>query len=102
MTETYDIDTDRFPSFSDYLKAEGKYERIRLKVDKMIIARQLVEAMKDQGISKSEMALRMGTSRAQLDRVLDPVSQNVTIETLARAAEALGEHFHMELVKKAA
>lgn len=102
MADFYDIDTDRFPSFSDYLKAEGKFERVRLKADKILIAHQISDAMKHQCISKSQMAARMGTSRAQLNRVLDPTAQNITIETLARAAEALGEHLHIELVKKAA
>jgi antitoxin HicB len=102
MTETYDIDTSGFPSFKDYLKERGRLERVTLLAEKMIVAGQIARAMDEQGLTKSELAERMGTSRAQLDRVLNPNSQNVTIETLARAAEALGQRFHMEIVKKAA
>lgn len=80
----------------------GQLERLTLRVEKRIIAQQIASQMKAQGVSKTELAARMGTSRAQLDRLLNPTSQNVTIETIARAAEALGQRFHMELVKKAA
>lgn len=102
MAETYDIDTGKFPSFRNYLEEHGQLERLTLRVEKRIIAQQIAMQMKEQGVSKTELAARMGTSRAQLDRLLNPTSQNVTIETIARAAEALGQRFHMELVKKAA
>jgi antitoxin HicB len=102
MAEHYDIDASGFPSLHDYLEEKGQLERLTRRVEKRIIARQLAMEMEAQGISKTELAARMGTSRAQLDRLLNPNSQNVTIETIARAAEALGQRFHMELVKKAA
>lgn len=53
--------------------------------------------MQAQMLSKSVMAKRMGTSRAQLDRVLDPDSYNVTIETLIRAAKTLGKRLEFNL-----
>ncbi len=102
MSDTYDIDTSNFPSFRDYLEEAGQLERLSARAEKRIIAGQLAMQMKAQGVSKTELAARMGTSRAQLDRLLNPTSQNVTIETIARAAEALGQRFHMELVEKAA
>ena len=102
MSETYDIDTSQFPSFRDYLEEKGQLERLTARVEKRIIAGQIAAQMKEQGVTKTELAARMGTSRAQIDRLLNPTSQNVTIETIARAAEALGQRFHMELVKKAA
>jgi antitoxin HicB len=102
MTDVFDIDTSNFPSLNDYLREKGTLERLTLQVEKRIIARQIAQQMKEQGITKTELAARMGTSRAQLNRLLNPTSQNVTIETIARAAEALGQRFHMELVEKAA
>jgi antitoxin HicB len=102
MTDTIDIATGRFPSFKDHLKERGRLERVTSLAEKMIVAGQISRAMDEQGLTKSALAARMGTSRAQLDRVLNPNSQNVTIETLARAAEALGQRFHMEIVRKAA
>jgi antitoxin HicB len=99
MADTYDIDASRFPSFSDYLQEKGQRERVTQRVEKRIVARQIAMQMEAQGVTKTELAARMGTSRAQLDRLLNPTSQNVTIDTIARAAEALGHRFHMELVK---
>jgi DNA-binding phage protein len=99
MADTYDIDTSRFPSFRDYLREKGSLERVTARVEKRIAARQLAMAMEAQGMSKTELASRMGTSRAQLDRVLNPTAQNVTIDSLTRAAAALGMRFHMELIK---
>jgi antitoxin HicB len=99
MSRNFDIDVSKFPSIHDYLEGEGQLERLTLRAEKRIIAGQMVLHMKEQGVSKTELASRMGTSRAQLDRLLNPTSQNVTIETIARAAEVLGQRFHMELIK---
>jgi transcriptional regulator with XRE-family HTH domain len=57
---------------------------------KETIARQIARAMKRLGLTKLEMAERMGTSRAALDRLLDPGNESVTLATLLRAAKALG------------
>jgi antitoxin HicB len=63
-----------------------------------VIARQLDALMHDQGLSKSSLAKRMKTSRAQLDRLLDPDNESVTLGTLTRAAHAVGRQLRMELV----
>jgi antitoxin HicB len=54
--------------------------------------------MADQGLTKSELAKRMKTSRAQLDRLLDPDNESVTLGTLTRAAHTVGRQLRMELV----
>ena len=59
---------------------------------------QLEEAMKQQKLSKIEMARRMKTSRAQLDRLLDPDNDSVTLATLRRAAAIVGREVRLELV----
>ena len=46
----------------------------------------------------SAMAAEMDTSRAQLNRVLDPEASNVTLETLSRAAKVVGRGLRVELV----
>lgn len=53
--------------------------------------------MKERGLSKAALARLMHTSRTQVDRVLDPASGNVTIETLQRAAEPVGRKLQLEL-----
>jgi DNA-binding Xre family transcriptional regulator len=85
-------------SFDDFLKKEGIYEEVTARAIKRVIARQLDALMQDQGLSKSSLAKRMKTSRAQLDRLLDPDNESVTLGTLTRAAQAVGRHLRMELV----
>jgi antitoxin HicB len=64
---------------------------------KTVLAWQIQEAMAAQGLSKTAMAKRMNTSRTQLDRLLDPGNTNVQLETLQRAAAAVGRKLHFEL-----
>jgi antitoxin HicB len=85
-------------SFDDFLKEDGIYEEVTARAIKRVIARQLDALMEDQGLSKSALAKKMKTSRAQLDRVLDPDNGSVTLETLTRAAKAVGRQLRMELV----
>lgn len=85
-------------SFDDFLKEEGIYEEVTAATIKRVIARQLDALMTDQGLTKSALAKRMKTSRAQLDRLLDPENESVTLGTLARAAHAVGRNLRMELV----
>jgi antitoxin HicB len=85
-------------SFDDFLKQEGIYEQVTARAIKRVLVRQLDDLMKREEISKTELATRMKTSRAQLDRLLDPENESVTLGTLARAAQAVGRHLRMELV----
>lgn len=85
-------------SFDDFLKEEGVYEEVTVGAIKRVLARQLDTLMEQQGMTKSELAKRMKTSRAQLDRLLDPSNESVTLGTLTRAAKAVGRHLRMELV----
>ena len=85
-------------SFDDFLKEDGIYEEVTARAIKRVIARQLDALMEDQGLTKSALARRMKTSRAQLDRVLDPENGSVTLDTLSRAAKAVGRQLRMELV----
>jgi antitoxin HicB len=59
---------------------------------------QIDKALKDEGISKTEMARRMNTSRPALDRLLDAKNTAVTLHTLRRAAAAVGKRLRLELV----
>jgi antitoxin HicB len=84
--------------FDEFLKEKGIYEEVTARAIKRVIARQLDALMTDQGLTKSGLAKRMKTSRAQLDRLLDPDNESVTLATLTRAAQAVGRHLRMELV----
>lgn len=81
----------------DFLKDQGVLEEFEAAAIKRVIAWQIANEMKVRKLTKVAMAARMKTSRAQLDRLLDPEDGNVTIETLQRAASALGRHLHVEL-----
>ena len=85
-------------SLDDFLEAECVLDEFQAKAIKEVIAWQLQQAMADQKLSKNKMAARMRTSRAQLDRLLDPTAGNVTLETLQRAASVLGRSIRLELV----
>ena len=85
-------------TFDDFLKDEGTYEGTQAVAIKRVLAWQIEKAMKKQCLTKAEMARRMDTSRSQLDRLLDPDRDSVTLETLTRAANAIGRHVKLELV----
>jgi antitoxin HicB len=74
----------------DLLKEEGIYEETRDTAIKRVLAWQISQAMKDQHITKTKMAERMKTSRAQIDRLLDPENRSVQLDTLQRAAGVVG------------
>jgi antitoxin HicB len=65
---------------------------------KRVLAWQLEKSMKSQGVSKQALAARMSTSRSQLDRLLDPENSAVQLDTVARAARALGKRLDIRLV----
>ena len=85
-------------SFDDFLEEDSIYEELTARAIKRVIARQLDALMDEQEITKSELAKRMKTSRAQLDRLLDPNDESVTLGTLTHAAKAVGRQLRMELV----
>jgi hypothetical protein len=84
-------------SFDDWLKEQGIYEEVTTHAIKRVLAWQIEQAMKAEGISKAEMARRMHTSRTQLDRLLDPENDKVQLDTVQRAAAAIGRTLKLEL-----
>ena len=85
-------------SLEEFLKEEGVLEETRALALKETLAWQVQQAMEKGKISKVEMARRMKTSRAALDRLLDPANASVTLQTLTRAAHAIGRDLRIELV----
>jgi predicted XRE-type DNA-binding protein len=85
-------------SFEDFLREEGTLEETTNRAIKRVLARQLRRLMAEQGLSKSEMARRMRTSRPALERLLDPDNEAVTLNTLQKAARAVGRELRLELV----
>lgn len=85
-------------SLDEFLEEEGVLQEFQAVAIKEVIAWQLQKAMVEKKLSKNKMAALMQTSRAQLDRLLDPCAGNVTIESLQRAASVLGRSVRLELV----
>jgi hypothetical protein len=85
-------------SFEAFLKEEGIYDEVTAHAIKRVLTWQIEEAMKEQGITKAEMARRMHTSRPQVVRLLDPDNDKVQLNTVQRAASAIGRKLKVELV----
>ena len=88
----------RGSTLDSFLEEEGVLAEFQAKAIKEVIAWQLAEAMREQGVSRSRLATLMRTSRTQIARLLDPNDGNVTIETLQRAAALVGRRVELQLV----
>jgi antitoxin HicB len=84
-------------TLDDVLHEEGLYEDATSVAIKRVLAWQIAQAMKAQGVSKVGLARRMGTSRSALDRLLDPENDSVTLRTLSRVAAVLGAALQVTL-----
>ena len=78
-------------SFDSFLEQEGVREEVEAVAIKRVLAWQLEQAMQKQQKTKQAMARQLHTSRSQLDRLLDPRNVSVTLDTITRAARALGK-----------
>jgi antitoxin HicB len=85
-------------SFESWLEDAGIREEVTATAIKAVIARQLASEMKKKKITKQRMAELMKTSRAQVDRLLDPDNGSATIESLQRAAKIVGRELRLQLV----
>jgi antitoxin HicB len=85
-------------SLEDWLEEAGIRSEVTAAAIKAVIANELAAEMKKKRITKKRMAELMKTSRAQLDRLLDPNNGSATIESLQRAASIVGRELRLELV----
>ena len=83
--------------FDDFLREEKLLETSEAVAVKRVIAFQIAQQMKRRKLTKTQMALRMKTSRAALERLLDPTNASVSLATLERAALALDMRLKVEL-----
>ena len=84
-------------NFDDFLEEEGILEEVEAVAIKRVIAWQLAEAMRKSGTTKKAMALRLKTSRSQLDRLLDPNNPSIHLDTITRTARVLGKRVLISL-----
>src|SRR5258708_24757526 len=88
----------RGSTLDDFLKEEGILEEVEAAALKRVMAMEIADLMEEKQMKKTTLAKRMHTSRAALDRLLDPSNPSVTLATLTRAAAALGHRVKIELV----
>ena len=86
-------------SFDDFLAEQGILGAVSAVALKRVVAWEVARIMAEKSLSKAEMARRMKTSRAAIDRLLDPANPSVTLQTLDRAAAALGRRLEVRLVE---
>lgn len=84
-------------NFDDFLKEDGIFEVVQARALKRALAEQLDDAMQSGKLNKVTMAQRMATSRSQLDRVLDPSNLSIQLDTLIKAASAVGRIVEIRL-----
>jgi DNA-binding Xre family transcriptional regulator len=82
--------THRGSDFRDFLDEQGILGEVEARALKQALSLQLDRLLKEQELTKTQMAARMKTSRAAVDRLLDASNASVTLNTLGKAARALG------------
>ncbi|UYN94424.1 MAG: XRE family transcriptional regulator [Enhydrobacter sp.] len=88
-------------TFESFLEEEGQLEAATAKAIKRVTAWQLQQAMKARKVSKAALAKRLKTSRSQLDRILDPANDQISLASLVRTAHAVGKRVRLELEEAA-
>lgn len=84
--------------FDEFLQEEGILAEVEAAALKRVLAFQIQQEMKRNQLTKSALAVKMRTSRAAVNRLLDPTNASVTLQTLERAALAIGKRLKIELV----
>jgi phage-related protein len=90
--------THRGSDFRDFLNEQGILGDVEARALKQTVSLQLERLLKEKTLTKAQMAVRMKTSRAAVDRLLDASNPSVTLNTLGKAARALGRKLKIELV----
>ncbi|MEY4246431.1 MAG: hypothetical protein RLZZ245_4016 [Verrucomicrobiota bacterium] len=88
----------RGSDFCDFLADEGIRPEVEVLALKRVVALQLQQILEQENITKTQLATRMKTSRASLDRILDPANPSLTVASLGKAAAALGRKVELRFV----
>src|SRR4051812_10304420 len=99
MKSTKNLNPHKGGNFAEFLKEEGIYDEVVSRAEKEILAWKIEEAMKEKKMTVTALAKAMGTSRAAVDRILNPTNPSVTLLTLAKAATALGKRWKFDLIE---
>lgn len=83
-------------TFDDFLEEEGIQEQSTVMALKRVIAWQIEHAMQEENLNKTDLAKRMDTSRSAVDRLLDPHNFSINLQTMVKAAGALGKKLEIQ------
>jgi antitoxin HicB len=86
-------------SFDDFLDEENLLVEANEIAIKRVIDWQLQQQIESKHMTKTDVAKAMGTSRAAVDRLLDPNNTSVTLNTLSKAARILGKKIEIDLIE---
>ena len=78
-------------TFDAFLKEESLFDDAEVIAVKRVVAYELEKAMVQKHLNKIKLAKKMHTSRSALDRLLDPENTSITLNSLVKAAHALGK-----------
>jgi predicted XRE-type DNA-binding protein len=84
--------------FDDFLAEEGLLVEVEATAIKRVIAYQIEQEMNQRGLTKTEMAKKMKTSRSSLDRLLDPQNASINLQTIIKATSILGKKLKIEFI----
>lgn len=87
-------------NFDDFLREEGLYAEVNAGAAKKLLALQLSQALEENSVTKTELASRMQTSRTVINRLLDPENLALNLQTVSKAATALGKKIEIRLVEQ--
>lgn len=93
------VNPHRGSSFDDFLEKEDMYDEVNAGAVKKLLVWQISRALDETGISKTELAARMKTSRSAVNRLLDPENSSLNLQTMDKAARALGRRIDIQLVE---
>ena len=82
--------------FNSFLEEENLVVEAEAVALKRILSWQILQEMKKKKISKTQMASKMRTSRAAVDRLLDPTNTSLTLKNLEKVAHALNKTVKVE------
>jgi antitoxin HicB len=83
--------------FDSFLEEQGQLQEVDQAAVKRVLAMQIQAMMKEHNLTKTDMASRLKTSRAALNRLLDPENESITLQTMNRAAKILGKQLHLSI-----
>ena len=98
MKTTASQNAHRGSDFRDFLAGEGILPEEEVLALKRVVSLQLQQILEEDHVTKTELASRMKTSRASLDRMLDPCNPSLTVASLGKAAAALGRKVELRFV----